>query len=139
MSIRSSLTTMVILSAVLAAVAHPAAASQVLYNSSGFLVGQQSFSDSFSVSGPGTLTVSLTNMAWPEQLASLNMVVSTPQGLLGPEGGAGTDSYSLTGGPVTVQWFGTAQGPLDAGVYGMNIQFQSNGVMPVPLPMSIGL
>lgn len=139
MSIRPALAPLIFLTGVLAATAEPAAASQVLYDSSGFMVGQQSFTDSFSVGGPGTLTVTLTNMSWPEQLAALNMVVSTPQGLLGPEVGAGTENYALTGGPVTVQWFGTAQGPLDAGVYGMNIQFQSNGLVPVPLPTSIAL
>jgi hypothetical protein len=139
MSIRRTLIPMIMSTGVLGGAADPAAASQILYDSVGFMVGQQSFSDTFSVGGPGTLTVSLTDIAWPDQLASLNMVVSTPKGLLGPEVGAGTESYSLNGGPVTVQWFGTAQGPLDAGVYGMNIQFQSNGTTSVPLPTSIAL
>lgn len=139
MSARSSLTVLILLAGALAGAAEPAAASQVLYDSTGFVVGQQSFRDSFAVSGPGTLTVTLTNMSWPEQLASLNMLVSTPQlGSLGPWTGAGSDTYLLSGGPVTVQWFGTAQGPLDAGVYGMEIQFQPNGTI-VPLPTSIAL
>jgi hypothetical protein len=139
MSIRSSLTPLIFLAGALAGAAEPAAASQILYNSTGFIVGQQSFRDAFSVSGPGTLTVTLTNMNWPEQLASLNMLVSTPQlGVLGPWSGPGSDTYLLSGGPVTVQWSGVAQGPMDAGVYGMEIQFQPNGTI-VPLPASCAL
>lgn len=139
MNIRRSLSALILVAGVLVTAAAPAAASQILYNSTGFVVGQQSFSDSFTVSGPGTLTVTLTNMSWPEQLASLNMLASTPQqGVLGPWVGPGTEIYMLSGGPVTIQWFGSAQGPMDAGVYGMEIQFQSNGTI-VPLPASIAL
>lgn len=140
MSVRTSLISLTCVAGALVGAAEPAAASQILYDSTGFVVGQQSFRDAFSVVGAGTLTVTLTNMTWPEQLASLNMLVSTPQqGLLGPWVGAGTQTYQVTGGPVTVQWSGVAQGPLDAGVYGMEIQFQSNGTLPVPLPTSIAL
>jgi hypothetical protein len=117
--------------------ATPSLAGSVLLDSTGFLVGQESFTDSLNLSGPGTLTVTLTDMAWPEQLASLNSVVSSSTGLLGPEMSAGTQSFQVTGGPVVVQWFGTAQGALDAGVYGMEIQFQAT--TPVPLPTSIAL
>jgi hypothetical protein len=95
--------------------------------------------ESFDISGPGTLTVELSNEAWPAQLGSLNAVVSTAGGLLGPEMTAGTESFQLTGGEVFAQWFGTAQGPLDVGVYGLKIEFQPSGVLPVPLPTSIAL
>ena len=80
-----------------------AGASEVIYDSTGFIRGQQSGMESFTVSGPGTLTVALTNVAWPEQLGSLNMVVSTAGGLLGPEMAAGTESFQLTGGEVFAQ------------------------------------
>ena len=107
-----------------AAAARTAAASEVLYDGSGFLSGQQSFVQSFNITGPGTLTVSLTNVDWPQQLASLNMVLSSGSGsLLGPEMGAGTDSFHVDGGLVYAQWFGTAQGPLDTGLYSLNVQF----------------
>jgi hypothetical protein len=114
-------------------------AAEVLYEGTGFMSGQQSLTDAFQVSGPGTLTVSLANVAWPEQLASLNMVVSTANGLLGPEMGPGTETFDIkTAGMVYTQWFGTAQGPLDTGVYSMNIQFVPAGTA-VPLPYSIAL
>jgi hypothetical protein len=116
-----------------------ASAAEVLYAGTGFMSGQQSFTDTFQVSGPGTLIVSLTNVAWPEQLASLDMVVGTTSGLLGPEMGAGTQTFDIkSAGMVYADWFGTAQGPLDTGVYSMNIQFMPAGAT-VPLPYSIAL
>ena len=139
MKMRSLMTGALLIGGLLGAAIQPAAASQVVYDAVGFAVGQQSFSDTFAFSSPGTLTVTLSNMTWPQPLASLNMIVTTPNGLLGPEMGAGTDSFAIAGGTmVTVQWFATAQGPLDAGVFGMNIE-TAPSTLPVPLPTSIAL
>jgi hypothetical protein len=83
--------------------------------------------------------VSLTNVDWPQQLASLNLVLSSGSGsLLGPEMGAGSDTFHVGSGLVYAQWFGTAQGPLDTGVYSLNVEFLPNA-LPVPLPASIAL
>ena len=118
--------------------AHRVQASEVLYDGVGFLEGTQSFSDSFNLSSPGTLTVTLGDIGWPQPLASLNMLVSSPSGALGPEMGVGTSTFNVLSGNVVAQWFGTAQGPLNAGVYSLEIQFQP-GVSAVPLPTSIAL
>src|ERR1700738_2433400 len=76
-----------------------AQASEVLYNSSGFLQGTQSFVQAFNIATPGTLTVTLTNVAWPQQLASLNLLLSTANGMMGPEMSAGSFSFVVaTGG-----------------------------------------
>ena len=56
MKLRNILSAGVALVALMAGIGS-ADAAQVLYAGSGFMVGQQSFEDSFSVSGPGTLTV----------------------------------------------------------------------------------
>ncbi len=135
MKIQGVLSAIVCAVVALAVSSRYAAASVVLYDTAGFVQGQQSFSESFQLGGPGTLTVTLSNIAWPQSLASLNMVVSTPSGLLGPEMGAGTDIFKI-GGPETVytQWFGVAQGPLDVGVYGVKVNWAPTAV---PLPTSI--
>lgn len=138
MKMRNILSAGICLAGLLGGIA-PACASNVLYAGVGFLEGQQSFTDSFNLSGPGTLTVTLGNVAWPEPLASLDMVLSTPSGLLGPEVGAGSYTYNVTSGSVIAQWFGTAQGPLDVGAYSLNIAFQPSNVTPVSLPTSIAL
>ncbi len=118
------------------AVASKAGAAEVLYDQSGFVAGQQSFVLSFDLPDPGMLTVSLANVAWPQQLASLDMVLSSASGMLAPELGVGTETFKVKGGMVYDQWFGTAQGPLDLCVYSMKVQYQPN---VVPLPASIAL
>jgi hypothetical protein len=138
MKVRNILCAGIVLAAAIAEIGS-AGAAQVLYNGTGFVRGQQSFVQSFNISGPGTLTVTLSNIAWPEQLASLNMVLGTARGLMGPEMGVGTETFNVNSGRVFAQWFGVAQGPLDIGVYSMNIVFQPGGVTPVPLPASVAL
>jgi hypothetical protein len=116
-----------------------ARADTVLYDGTGFVVGTQSFVQSFDLPSAGTLTVTLTNVAWPEQLSSLDMLLSSTNGAVGPEMGAGTSSFSVKAGDVFAQWFGTAQGALDAGVFSMKIDFIPAGQAVVPLPTSIAL
>jgi hypothetical protein len=113
-----------------------AKASEVILDSTSFIVGRQSFTDAFELSGPGTLTITLSDVAWPTTLASLDLVVGTAQGLLGPEMGVGTQSYQVSGGDIFAQWFGTAQGALDAGAFGLKIEFAPSA-SPVPLPNSV--
>ena len=116
-----------------------AQASTVMYEGLGFMQGTQTFTDSMQLTSPGTLTVTLSNMAWPEPLASLNLVLSSASGMLGHEMmGDGTETFDVESGNVLAQWFGTAQGPLNAGVYGIKIEFQ-HGATTVPLPTSIAL
>jgi hypothetical protein len=115
------------------------AQADMIYDGIGLFSGNQSVTDSFSLSGPGTLTVTVSDMAFPSMLANLNFLVSTPQGMLGPEMSAGTAIYQIGAAEsIFVQAFGTAQGPLNLGVYGMNIQF-SPSATPVPLPTSVAL
>src|SRR5271168_2772734 len=95
------------------------ASAGILYSGAGFLHGTQSFSDSVYLSSPGTLTVTLTNVAWPEQLYSLKLLVDSTGGLL-KSGDASnspfSSSFSVNAGDVFAQWFGTAQGGFDTGV-----------------------
>jgi hypothetical protein len=116
-----------------------ARADTVLYDGTGFVVGTQSFVQSFDLTAPGTLSVTLTNVAWPEQLASLNLLLGSANGAMGPEMGAGTSNFSVKAGDVFAQWFGTAQGPLNAGVFSMKIDFTPAGQSVVPLPTSLAL
>jgi hypothetical protein len=116
-----------------------AAASQVLYDGIGLISGQQTITDSFTLGGAGTLTISLQDMTFPSPLTNLDMVVSSAHGLLGPEVGAGTVSYQVTGPQqIYVEALATAGGALDTGVYGLNVMWKP-AVAPVPLPTSIAL
>jgi hypothetical protein len=116
-----------------------AQASTVMYEGLGFMQGTQTFTNSMNLESSGTLTVTLSNMAWPQPLASLNLVLSSSSGMLGHEmTGDDTEIFNVESGNVLAQWFGTAQGPLNAGVYGIKIEFQPSATA-VPLPTSIAL
>jgi hypothetical protein len=116
-----------------------ARADTVLYDGSGFLTGTQSFVESFNLPSAGILTVTLSNVAWPEQLATLNLLLTSAGGTLGPEMGTGTQTFNIAaGGNVFAQWFGKAQGPLDIGVFSMKIDFAPS-VTAVPLPPAVVL
>jgi hypothetical protein len=118
-----------------------AKAAQVLYDGAGFVVGTQAFSDALTLPSAGTLTVTLGDAHWPQPFSSLDLLLSTARGQVGPEVGVGTTHFDVTAaGTYFVQWFGTAQGPLNAGVYSLDIQFQPIAGpvgSPVPLPTSI--
>jgi autotransporter translocation and assembly factor TamB len=123
--------------------AQSARASEVLYNGVGFLQGTQSFSDSFTLSAPGTLTVTLGNVGWPQPLSTLDLLVSSSSGALAPSLDASTvmsatETLNVAAGNISANWFGqAASGGFNAGVYSVEIQYQATPT--VPLPTSIGL
>jgi hypothetical protein len=139
MSIRSVFLTTALAVLFSSTLASQARAGEVLYDASGFLQGTESFVESFNLPSAGTLTVTLSNVDWLAPLASLNLLVSSPNGKLGPEMGAGTSTFAVQSGEVSAQWFGTAQGPLNTGVYAVRIEFQPAAGIPVPLPTSLVL
>jgi hypothetical protein len=114
-----------------------ACADTVMYDSAGFIQGQQSFVEAFNITTPGTLTVSLSSVSWLDMVTDLNAFVSTPSGVLGSAMGPGTESTNVAPGMVYVHWFGDASGAYDLGVYGLKVTFQPSGVSPVPLPGSL--
>jgi hypothetical protein len=117
------------------------ASAEVLYDGAGFLYGTQAFSESFDLPSAGILSVTLTDVAWPQQLASLKMSVGTTAGIMKTGDATNTpfsSSFSVKAGDVFTQWFGTAQGTLKTGLYTVNINFQPQG-SAVPLPKSIAL
>jgi|SRR5580658_2386881 hypothetical protein len=116
-----------------------ACASTVMYDSAGFIQGQQSFVEAFNITTPGTLTVSLSSVSWLDTVTDLNAFVSTPSGVLGSVMGPGTQSTNVGAGTIYVHWFGDASGAYDLGVYGLKVTFQPSGVSPVPLPGSLPL
>jgi hypothetical protein len=116
-------------------------ADAVLYDAGSFVQGEQSFTQSFNISGPGTLTVSMSDVPWLDIVSDLNCFLSTASGLINPaanSGGSGSESFSVGSGPIYAHWFGSAQGVYDLGVIGVKITFQPAGI-PVPLPASLVL
>ena len=110
-----------------------ASADTVLYDSSGFIQGQQSFVQSFDITTAGTLTVSLSDIPWLDTISNLNFFLTTASGTVGTSMGAGSESVTVGPGMVYAHWFGDAAGTYGVGVYGIKLMFQPNGT-PVPLP-----
>jgi hypothetical protein len=113
-------------------------ADTVLWDQSGFVKGQQSFVESFNISQPGKLTITLSNITWPESLAQLSLLVTSASSLFGPAMGAGSETMEVGPGMIYAHWFGQAQGALDIGVYGLKVEFRPD-TAPVSLPSSFGL
>jgi hypothetical protein len=113
-----------------------AQADSVLYDSTGYLQGQQSFVESFNIATPGTLTVSLANIPWLDTIAGLSFFVSSPSSLIGSTMGAGSQTMNVAPGTIYAHWFGDANGAYGLGVFSVNISFVPNASV-VPLPASL--
>ncbi len=118
-----------------------ARAGTVLYDSSGFIEGQQSFVQGFELTSAGTVTVTLSNIPWFDTISGLDCFLTTASGAIGKSMGAGTESFNVGPGMLYAHWLGDANGAYGLGVYGLDITFQSNGQSPngtpVPLPASL--
>jgi hypothetical protein len=115
---------------------HAARADTVLYDSAGFVQGQQSFVQGFDLTSAGTVTVTLSNIPWLDTISGLDCFLSTASGAIGATMGPGTETFNVGPGMLYAHWFGNANGAFGLGVYGLNIAFQPTGT-PVPLPTSL--
>jgi hypothetical protein len=124
------------LSALLAGVAQ---ASTVLLGDTTLVTGSETSVYSFEAPGPGTLSIQLTNLDWPQALSSLSFLAATPNHVLSSWSDPGTmftQSIQLAaGGRYFADVMATAGGPLDLGAYSLCMTFTPTG-STVPLPSS---
>jgi len=113
-----------------------ARADTMLYDSSGFIQGAQSFTQSFNITSAGTLTVTLSDVPWLDTISGLNVFLTTSTGLVGTAMGPGTETMSVGPGMVYAHWLGDANGVYGAGAYGLSIDFHPE-YATVPLPKSV--
>jgi hypothetical protein len=113
-----------------------AQASTVLYDSATFVQGEQSGVQSFDITTPGTITVTLTDIAWLDVVSDLTASITTASGVVGTSTGAGSESFSVGSGTIFAHWFGDASGATGLGVIGIEVVFQAANT-PVPLPASL--
>lgn len=108
------------------------------FSAVGFIKGTQIFSDSFDITTPGTLQVTLTSIPWLDTLQDLNCFLTSPAGgLLGAAINGTSESMAVAPGTVYVNWYGEAAGSYGLGVYGINVDFQP--AVPVPAPAALPL
>jgi hypothetical protein len=114
-----------------------ASADTVIYDSASVVDGQQGYVEPFSITTPGTLTITISNIPWLDVVTDLTSYLSTTNGVIGSTMyKAGTESVSVGPGTFYAHWFGNAQGTYDEGVLGVDIQFQPS-FSTVPLPGSL--
>ena len=111
-------------------------ASTVLYDSATFVQGEQAGVQSFDITTPGTLTLTLTDIPWLDVVSDITTSVTTAGGVVGTSIGAGSESFSVGSGTLFTHWFADASGPSGLGVIGIEVVFQAANATPVPLPAS---
>jgi hypothetical protein len=109
-----------------------ARADTLLYDGISVISGAQSSVQSFNVTAPGTLTVTLSNIPWLDTVANLSGFLSSASGPVGTSFGAGTESVNVAAGTYYAHWFGDAQGAYNLGVVGLEITFQPGTVVSLP-------
>ena len=115
-----------------------AQASTVLVADTTLVTGSQSATFSFQAPGPGTVSVQLANLDWPQALSSLSFMAATPSSVL-TSGSliSSTQSFAFqvaAGGNYFTDVMAVAGGPLDLGAYSFYLTFTP--AAPVPLPAS---
>ena len=123
----------------LAAAPH-AQADTILLAQTTLVVGTESTVDSFTAPGAGTVTVSLENIQWPQQLSSLSFSATSASQVLWGTGGSSLNSGGGTfnvssAGTYFAHIMATASGNLNIGLYSLLMTF-SPSTSPVPLPSS---
>lgn len=103
--------------------------------------------NALNLSGPGTLTVTLSDIAWPQPLAGVMFEVTSATGaVLATDSVLGTETFSISGaGTYYALSYGIAPAAKGAlagfGTYGLSLSFLADGSPPstVPLPPSLVL
>lgn len=110
--------------------ARTADAATIVLEQSGLLGGAQTAVTPVIIPGAGTLSVTLTDLAWPTRLTTLSFALSDATSVLGRMTAPGTKNFTVGGAAsLYAHVYGTASGPLDLGLFSLRVQF-----VPVPLP-----
>lgn len=105
-------------------------------NTTQFVWGTSMSVNTVSLSGPGTLTVKLADIAWPEALSSLSLLVTDLDGLW--QRWEGQDLLINIDGPVKLfaAVFASSGGATMPGLYQLRTEFAPSAV---PLPAAVWL
>jgi hypothetical protein len=109
-------------------------ADMILLSQTTLVAGTESTVASFTIPGPGSLTVTLSNIAWPQSLESLSFMLSSSDQVMAAWSteNSTSESYNVTPGTYFAHVTGSAAGSLDLGLYSITITFQPAGVVPLP-------
>lgn len=124
---------------VASALATSAAHASQIFTDSHLIQGTgvvSSVSYSFSVSGPGVLTIDLDDLDWTAGLTDLTFTATTSSNVIGQLTGAGKASFNLTaGGTIYAYVTGEATNPSTGPAYGVGLYTLAVGFTPAPVPL----
>jgi len=111
-----------------------ARAEMIMLAQTTLVSGTDSSVATITVPTAGSLTVDVSNIPWPQSLASLNFMLSSSSQVISAWSTEGTNvqSYSVSPGTYFAHVTGTAGGSLDLGLYSITVGFQPAGVVPLP-------
>ena len=121
-----------------------ARADSVLVSSTSLVSASQSTVYQFQAPGPGTVSVQIVNLDWPQPLSSLSFMAATSSQILtswsdpASQGSANLTFQVTSSGTYFADVIATAGGPLDLGLYSLCIKF-TPPTPAVPLPASWGM
>jgi len=109
-------------------------ADMMLLSQTTLVTGTESTVVPFTIPSPGSVQVTLSNIAWPQSLESLSFMLSSSDDVLGSwsTSSSSVQSYNVTPGTYFAHVTGTAAGSLDLGLYSISVSFQPAGVVPLP-------
>jgi hypothetical protein len=99
------------------------------------VVGSLSSVSNFQISGPGTVTVSLTDLGWTDRLASLTFAATNASGVVASMTGPGQISFNVSSPGMystVVGAVASTAGFLDLGWYSMTVNFAPAAAVPLP-------
>jgi hypothetical protein len=116
-------------------------ADMMLVSETGLVSGSQSTVYTLVAPSAGSVTISLSNLSWPDPLASLSFALTTSTGVLKTMDQAGQMTIDLSGaGTYYALVSGIAQGKWDMGLYSLTASFSAlPGGPEVPLPAAVWL
>ena len=119
------------------AVAPHAWADNVPAPQSTLVVGSESTTEMFSVTTPGTVTLSVTGFGWAAPLSALSFSASSATKVLASWSGSGitsdTATFNVGPGSYFVNIMATAaSGGLDMGLYSTRLTFDATPAVPLP-------
>ena len=101
--------------------------------------GSYSGVETFSVTRPGTLTIRLENISWPERLAQLNCSIYSQTGFMHSLTDSATLTFDIAGaGTYFANLSAGAGGLLNLGLFSFKVSFVPSAP-PVPVPAAVWL
>jgi hypothetical protein len=114
-------------------------ADSILLAQTTLVVGSESTVDSFVAPSAGKVSVTLSNISWPQQLSTLSFSATSADQVLASWNGmnatTGTASFDVSAGTYFAHIMATAGGALNLGLYSVLMTFAPS-TSPVPLPAS---